>query len=299
MKKTPIIPWLVALIVVFGAGGALAQGKSGGNGNGGGNSCDNVIIRLNQTKSIVYDPADEAPRAVEVELSNDSPGQSLDCDLDSVILSQTTPQPLAFVGAGDLLQTQQVRDPMFAYRQQSFELSNTALRALERGDTLRFGLVEPNTGQFVDPDRYVLPFTVAVNGIAATSAELVIDVVPRVVVFGKSRKITTLDFGELETGETKKSVVMVKTNAQLRVYATSDNNGQLKHETMPNAPGVPYIAYLDGQRLDLAAGTPQEVEDGPGKGDPHISKLLVEIGVVNVPWAGTYEDVLTLHFTAY
>ena len=51
--------------------------------------------------------------------------------------------------------------------------------------------------------------------------------------------------------------------------------------------------------LDLSSGAMQEVEEGPGQGDPQVIKLLVQIGDVNVRWAGTYSDVLTLHFTAY
>lgn len=291
MNSTPIILACAALALVLSDGGATAQGRN--------ESCDNVVIRMSQVMSMVYDPTDDAPRAVEVELSNDGPAQSLDCDLDSVVLSQTTPQPLAFVGDAGVLHTRQVRDPMFAYRQQNFELSQSALRALENGSPLRIGLVEPNTGQFAPPGRYVLPFNVEVNGVAAASAELVIDVIPRVLAFGKSRKVTTLDFGELETGETRQSTVLVKTNAQLRVYAVSDNGGELKHETLPDAPGVPYTAFLDGEALDLSSGAMRELENGPGQGDPHISKLLVQIGKVNAPWAGTYTDVLTLHFTAY
>lgn len=291
MNSKPIILALLVLAAALRTADVDAQGRN--------NSCENVVIRLSQTASLVYDPGDEAPRAVEVALSNDGPSQSLDCTLDSVVLSQSTPQPLAFVGADDVLHTQQVRDPAVFYRQQDFELSASALRALENGAALRFNLVEPNTGQFVAPGRYVLPFTVLVNGTATTSAELTIEVIPRVLAFGKSRKVTTLDFGELETGETRQSTVMVKTNALLRVSAVSDNGGELKHETIPDAPGVPYIAYLDGQMLDLSSGASQAVEPGQGKGDPQISKLLVQIGQVNVPWAGIYKDVLTLHFTAY
>lgn len=291
MSSKPIILAWTALALSLASGPAAAQGRN--------DACDNVVIRMNQVTSMVYDPADDAPRAVEVELSNDGPGQRMDCALNSVVLSQTTPQPLAFVGEAGVLHTQQVRDPLFAYRQQNFELSQSALRALENGAPLRIGLVEPNTGQFAPPGRYVLPFNVEVNGVAAASAELVIDVLPRVLAFGKSRTVTTLDFGELETGETKQSVVLVKTNAQLRVYAVSDNGGELKHETLPDAPGVPYTAYIDGQLLDLSSGAMQELEARPGLGDPQVSKLLVQIGDVNVRWAGTYSDVLTLHFTAY
>lgn len=299
MTQKPFILAIVALAAAISAAGASAQGKGGKGKPGDADACENVVIRLSQPSSMVYDPGDEARRVVEVDLTNDSPAQSLDCDLESVVLAQTTPQPLAFVGDGDLLNTQQVRDPMIAYRQQNFELSQSALRALESGAPLHFGLVEPNTNQFVPPGRYVLPFTVAVNGAAVTSTELVIEVIPRVLAFGKSRKVTTLDFGELETGETRKSNVMVKTNAQLRVHAVSDNGGELKHETLPGAPGVPYTAYLDGELLNLNSGASQEVEDGPGNGVPHISRLLVRIGEVDVPWAGVYKDVLTLHFTAY
>jgi len=301
MKRTLRILTCVAFGLLAVAEDASAQGNSG-KGGPGGQSCDNVLIRLGQTRSIVYDPVDEAPRMIEVELSNDSPGQSLDCNLQSVVLSQTTPQPLAFVGeGGGVLRTEQVRDPMYAYKQQNFVLSNSALRALERGDVLRFGLVEAETGQFITPGRYVLPFSVEVNGAVASSAELAVDVIANVFVsvFGKSSRVTTLDFGELETGETQQSVVLVKTNARLRVAAHSDNGGQLKLETMPDAPGVPYIAYLDGEMLELSSGSAHEVAAGQGAGDPQVMKLLVQIGEVAVPLAGTYTDILTLDFSGY
>ncbi len=67
-------------------------------------------------------------------------------------------------------------------------------------------------------------------------------------------ELDEIDFGALATGSTRNAVVQVRATRPVAITLSSENNGQLKHESLPAATGVPYALQLDGTGVDLTAG---------------------------------------------
>lgn len=113
--------------------------------------------------------------------------------------------------------------------------------------------------------------------------------------------MTTLGFGELETGQQRGVVIEARSNQTYRLDVMSEQRGVLA--LTPAIPGqtwsVPYAATFAGQPLHLAGGT-AGLRAQPAthpEGDASFP-LVVTIGDVGRKRAGRYQDVITVEIRA-
>lgn len=123
-----------------------------------------------------------------------------------------------------------------------------------------------------------------------------ISVVPSGGSFNIADTTETMDFGTLATGTTRSCDVIVKYNAGYILYASSQNNGRLKHETA--AAYIPYTATIGGTTVNLSssASNPVQVKRELGS-SPSSGKILptsVTIGNYTQDQSGNYNDIITL-----
>ncbi|WP_198295966.1 spore coat protein U domain-containing protein [Bacteriovorax sp. Seq25_V] len=113
--------------------------------------------------------------------------------------------------------------------------------------------------------------------------------------FSEGDTTQTMDFGEIETGDTLEADLKVRSNAGYRIYMRSDNRGSLKHQLLNDK--ITYVLTVNNRSVNLKRG---------GKGDkvadfsgvtPHDGdnlRLKVVMGNPQSVQAGTYTDYVTI-----
>lgn len=106
-----------------------------------------------------------------------------------------------------------------------------------------------------------------------------------------------LDFGNLETNESKSFDLMVASNAGFRISLSSLNNGKLKNNTNANYV-INYSLKLNGNTINLSnsASIPVLVATGSGVTGNNGVRLPfnVRIGSVDEEQWGDYQDYITI-----
>ena len=110
---------------------------------------------------------------------------------------------------------------------------------------------------------------------------------------------TTMDFGELSTGEQKAVIIQARSNRSYDLNVSSENHGVMV--LMPPVPNrkwsVGYEAELNSQRLDLHSGSSVQ-KLPPTHSEEANYSLKVAVGDVSKKRAGKYEDVITVQINA-
>ena len=105
-----------------------------------------------------------------------------------------------------------------------------------------------------------------------------------------------LDLGVLTPGLRRDLGLQLRANTDVDVQITSDNAGQLAHETVPGA-AIPYTLDLAGSRVDLSAT--QSIAVGAGLADTgRTAPITIEIGAFDRVPAGAYSDVVRVRVSA-
>lgn len=108
-----------------------------------------------------------------------------------------------------------------------------------------------------------------------------------------------LNFGVLETGESKSATVRVRTNEGYALYLQSGNRSYLKHTTLNST--VRYTVEVGGVPVDLTPTSKTLAAHVPGvtaaQGTAYDVRVI--IGTVTGVLAGNYSDAITLTVTAY
>lgn len=123
-----------------------------------------------------------------------------------------------------------------------------------------------------------------------------ISVVPTGGSFNLADTVETLDFGPLTTGTTRGCDIIVKYNAGYILYASSQNNGRLKHETANSY--IPYTINVGGTSINLSnsSSSPVQVrrEFGSSPSSGKILPAAITIGNYTQEQSGVFNDVITL-----
>lgn len=139
--------------------------------------------------------------------------------------------------------------------------------------------------------------TITLSVVVAAGAA--ISIVPTGSAFNGSAPQLTLDFGALQTGQTKSCDVLIKQNNNCTVNYSSANSGVLKQIPTPTADQVPYTLSSSGLNLNLAQPgsitLPSGVSPQPNGNRYPIS---ITIGTLGNPAAGTYQDQITISVVA-
>ncbi len=102
-----------------------------------------------------------------------------------------------------------------------------------------------------------------------------------------------LDFGRLETGETKHFRIDVKTNSGYDITLESENRGALRLVDATAPSRVPYTLSLNGLALDLSATVSL-----PFSAARPSHRFAVTIGRIRNTLSGRYRDTILLTVTA-
>lgn len=185
---------------------------------------------------------------------------------------------------------------------------------------LSFWVVRDQTNPWRKSGNYTNNFNVTLykgtfpNGTFVTSRQVStnnnaqkrvdLSIVPPGGVFNLADNTETLDFGLLTTGATKSADIIIKTNNGYRLYASSANNGRMKHLTQNE-----YIAYTAvfnsniTMNLSNSASNPQQVLSSTGNVTSPASGFVVPvkitIGNTTGAKAGNYSDIITLTVQAH
>lgn len=105
-----------------------------------------------------------------------------------------------------------------------------------------------------------------------------------------------LDFGNMTTGKTLASDLIVKSNIGYRIKMSSQNNGQFKHQS--SAQYIPYTFYLAGNTRSLSgsAQNPVTVVTKSGSSIPAGDRynMRVQLGNISGKPFGEYSDYITI-----
>ena len=123
-----------------------------------------------------------------------------------------------------------------------------------------------------------------------------ISVVPTGGSFNLADTVETLDFGTLKTGTARSCDIIVKYNAGYVLYASSQNNGRLKHETANSY--IPYTINIGGSSINLGSSSSNPVqvrrEFGSSPSSGKILPAIITIGNYAQEQSGVFNDVITL-----
>ncbi len=123
-----------------------------------------------------------------------------------------------------------------------------------------------------------------------------ISVVPSRGSFNINDTSETMNFGNLTTGATRTADVILKYNAGYILYASSTNNGQMKHQTLAQF----ILTRLSSMaRLTVFQGTsssPKQIDRDLGRSPASGLTIPVSVttGSVAGKQSGIYSDVITL-----
>ncbi len=115
--------------------------------------------------------------------------------------------------------------------------------------------------------------------------------------FGSQPALPFIDFGEMQTGETRNAFLQVRANAAAAITAVSQNGGRLVNDDAPDSPGVPYRLEIDGVAASLESPLTLQRRP-PASLDGASYPMRFTLGDVSGAYAGTYRDVVTVDVTA-
>lgn len=123
-----------------------------------------------------------------------------------------------------------------------------------------------------------------------------ISIVPTSGSFDISDTLETLNFGQLSKGQTRSCNAILKYNAGFMLFASSENNGRLKH-TLHNEH-IEYTATFSGITASLSgsAGSPVRLDRviGVSPASGRVVPIQIIIGEVAGKRAGAYSDTIRL-----
>lgn len=140
-------------------------------------------------------------------------------------------------------------------------------------------------------DSDVLAST-TVDVLATVNPKLQANLAGQVSSFEEGVDVAIVDFGALETGESKRLFIQVRGNSPALISLSSENQGAMVHNVNPKWR-VDYSVTVDGQSSDLSS--PLELER-PIKRNFRGSAYPMDITVGDVTgrFAGKYQDVITI-----
>ena len=114
--------------------------------------------------------------------------------------------------------------------------------------------------------------------------------------FGSGGTVDKVDFGELETGESRTVYVQLLSNADVNVSFSSQNGLKLLHTVAPDRTPIAYTATFNGSGLPLTSpGAIYKVSKAADTSMMGSSlPLTLTVGAVKDNIAGTYKDIITI-----
>lgn len=233
-------------------------------------ACDVEIQSIEPVPTIVYDPFDNDTETEDFKVTVRNKGND-DCTL-SLAVAGTTPGSQRYYanGASQLAYQAETPNGIPYPNNIAAPLGTTSLKGGNGRETdikvqlrVQAGLIA-GAGNYADTLTFRLfdasgPTPVQVGTDRTAPAAARIEARAQLNIAGTSGsfgafELDEIDFGALTTGATRNAVVQVRATRPVAITVSSENLGQLKHETLPAATSVPYALQLDGASVNLTAG---------------------------------------------
>lgn len=263
-------------------------------------ACTTYDLDVTLVSGSTYDPVSSASTPLTIQLAPTGP-LDVACASVPVVLSGSIadPRPLVFTNGlsrlvADFSPSSDANRVLATLR-----LTPAARARLVQGQPITLQLGTLDAGQFVRSGDYNSILRVRV-GDTDQQVSLEIGVQPA-FLFQNSSADGTEDIGltgDLQSGYQGSTVIFYRTNADVRVTATSDNGGRLVHERGIAFGAIDYFAELDGEQLDLSA-SPIPLQFQFTRLTLQGKALNVTVPPTEPRYAGQYQDVITLSFMPY
>lgn len=157
----------------------------------------------------------------------------------------------------------------------------------------------------LDPADFIYWPLVAVRAIQfiyTVPKELDLAIVSSGQTFDLSATAMMMSFGELESGEARVASVLVKTNVGYRLFASSSNQGNLRH--ISSAAQVPYTLLVSGAPVSLVGSnnSPVELSSSATSSSTAGFEIPIEVQIGTLTGSeegGDYSDLLYLSIEAF
>jgi hypothetical protein len=262
--------------------------------------CDLTLEPVNVPGFVTYDGLSIGPTRMEQDYRATNEGSDV-CEFRLALQAGGTDVGKAVKG-GDILRLEWLdgdNRPVAANQPSGVGRILTLAPANSAGLTIRLSIP---SGQLVSAGQYrnsvnlqLIEADSASRSILANSLlDTDINVAPvvGVALSGASAggNVANVDFGTLETGETRRVVFSALSNSSYQLSFTAENRGALAHESL-NAR-IPYAFLLNGDELDLSALTVRSFSEPSALRTPY--NIVIRIGPVEGRPAGRYRDVVRM-----
>jgi hypothetical protein len=263
-------------------------------------TCSSYPVTVSQVSGTAYNPADPQAVRLTLELRATQTNLPASCANVRVLLARVIddPRPFRFRNGINTLDGSYAGDTDLEQQTNNrFALTAAARQQLVSGQTVRIDYVDFAPGQYERPGDYASAARLQV-GDDASDLPLGIRVEPAIILIGSSADgQESIDLGDLSRGARGSTRIFYRTNADLQVTATSDNQGALVHENGPSFGRIPYTAEFAGRTLNLS--NPSQINLQLSRSVVQSERLDVTVPPTPDMYAGLYRDVLTLSFVPY
>lgn len=296
------IAGLLAAIGPLGTGVAFGQTSDASPG-----LCSPEVLNAPDVAIIEYDPF--LPGATVRELIFDVSTGDQACDVDFAVLDRTE-SPSRLFRLGDLVleisPSEEEGQLTPTERIGVYRLSipaNTELRLALDVVVLQGAVIEAGDHVLEPSFEFYEPDTIRPIGNRWQSI-VMLRSLPRAQLnitgadgsFGSGSSVSTVDFGEAESGAERRIFLQVRANTLSRLSLASENGGELIHESNELAPPIQYSVILEGVPIDLREPVSQD-RDPPRTLEGQSLPMDITLGDIAGAMAGRYEDVITIEFS--
>lgn len=116
--------------------------------------------------------------------------------------------------------------------------------------------------------------------------------------FNRSLKISTIDFGSLETGESRRVFVQVRSNSDVDLSISSENGGAMVLDNSDIEARVPYATLLGDQTISFESAYRAQLS---AAADYRGRSVPLEFQILDIPGvpSGAYSDLITIEVSAF
>lgn len=134
--------------------------------------------------------------------------------------------------------------------------------------------------------------------VLASAPRAQMNIVGAAGTFGEGFRVTSIDFGEMRTGATRRVFLQLRANTAARLRIDSANRGRLlRADAAADETGIAYGALLLGSPVDLTRRWEQPVDAPRSLAGASVS-LDFTLGPVEGHPAGSYSDLLEVELSA-
>jgi hypothetical protein len=283
MKVRAIGSMIAFLTMLMPAAGVLAE------------DCTSVAVSAVQTGERSYDPADTRPLVLSIQIERMAPDDSKACDAGNIEIRSASGDAIVLRGASGQIESRPFRSRGLVQAGAGFALDAEGNREWASSGRVLLQLLEIAPGQFLAPGEYWADLVVSSEGRPTEAFRIGLTVVPSIALLSGDGH-QTLSLGDITDGSRISADFLYRTNASVTLSATSESRGELVHQLGSTYGGVPYAAWINGQRLDLAGAATLTLPQGGAS--ERMGRLDIEVMPQHSAVSGIYRDVLVISLIA-